>query len=342
MENNILMKYESKQTKNLIIITGGLILISGFLLLTHNNVLAYDDKITHPNLTREIITFYELSTGKKFAEEQKQWIIQGSIDEDFAPRWLNHFYDPVYERGLSTDMPGINGYLAKNWAQFSSYQTINVGNIINLWTGNGPVISGGEWGDFSYEAAVKKYSESKEKDAYIALGHILHLIEDITVPEHTRNDVHPGGTMVSFYESWTMSNSSGLTQDLGKRLFDKGSKPTIYGSLEAYFNNLAGYTNNHFFSPRTINSEIYSKPKIVYKDGTFAYGSDNGELYDLALIRKFGKDELLLNNDQILQEYWLRLSRQAVVNGAGIINLFLNQAEAARQVELAKQKIEAQ
>ena len=66
--------------KNLII-TGGLILISGFLLLTHKNVLAYDNKTTHPDLTKEIITFYELSTGKKFAEEQKQWIIQGSIDE---------------------------------------------------------------------------------------------------------------------------------------------------------------------------------------------------------------------------------------------------------------------
>ena len=320
-------------------------MISGFLLLTHNNVLAYDDKITHPNLTREIITFYELSTGKKFAEEQKQWIIQGSIDEDFAPRWLNHFYDPVYERGLTTDIPGVNGYLAKNWAQFSSYQTINIGNIFNLWTGNGPIISGSEWGDFSYEAAVKNYSQNKEKEAYLALGHVIHLIEDITVPEHTRNDVHPGGTMVSFYESWTMSNSSGLTQDLGKILFNQGRKTVIYSDLASYFNNLADYTNTHFFSPRTIQSEIYAKPKITFEDGTFAYGYDeNGELFDLVEINKkssYQKD-YKLKNPQVMQEYWLRLSRQAVINSVGIINLFSNQAEAARQVELAKQKVEAQ
>ena len=75
------MKYKQKTIKNLIVLTGGIILVSGFLLLTHSNILAYDDKTTHPDLTREVIIFYELSTGKKFTEEQKQWIIQGSIDE---------------------------------------------------------------------------------------------------------------------------------------------------------------------------------------------------------------------------------------------------------------------
>ncbi len=341
-----------KNLKILSLITGGLILISGFLLLTlsntnlqihsniTNNALAYNDKTTHPDLVRETVSFYELSTGKKFTEEQKQWVIQGSIDEDLAPRWLNHFYDPVYERGLTTDIPGVNGYLAKNWAQFSSYQTINIGNIINLWTGNGPVISGSEWGDFSYEAAVKNYSKNKEKEAYIALGHVLHLIEDMTVPEHTRNDAHTGGTMASFYESWTMSNSSGLTQDLGKILFNQGRKTVIYSDLASYFNNLADYTNTHFFSPRTIKSDIYQKPKIVFEDGTFAYGYDeNSELFDLARIDKFG-DRKWINDIQVLQGYWLRLSRQAVINGTGAIQLFLNQAEAAKQIELAKQKVD--
>lgn len=312
---------------------------------TANNALAYDDKTTHPDLTREIITFYEFSTGKKFTDEQKQWIIQGSIDEDLAPRWLNHFYDPVFERGLSTEIPGTNGYLAKNWAQFSSYQTINVGNIFNLWTGNGPVISGSWYGDFSYEAAIKDYSKSKEKDAYIALGHILHLIEDMTVPEHTRNDPHPGGNDMSFYENWSKNNSSGLTQDLGKRLFNQGKKTIIYGSLETYFNNLATYTNNGFFSPDTIKSELYQKPKIVFEDDNFAYGKDeNGELFDLVRVNKkstYQKDYELKDN-QILQEYWLRLSRQAVINGAGVIQLFVNQAEAAKQAELAKQKVDVE
>lgn len=329
--------------KNLIIFEG-LFLISGFLWLTPN-ALTYSDTTTHPDLTREIITFYELSTGKKFTDEQKNWVISGSIEEDKSPRWLNHFYDPVFERGLQAESVGISGYLAKNWAQFSSYQTISPSNIGNLWSGKGPVISGSWWGDFSYEAAIKDYSKNKEKESYVALGHILHLIEDMTVPEHTRNDLHPGGSenLISFYENWTKDNSNGLTQDLGKKIYNQGRKPIIYSELESYFNNLAIYTNTHFFSPRTIKSDIYQKPKIVFEDGTFAYGEDkDGMLFDLAIIETYSpitkKYTYNLKDTQVLQEYWLRLSRQAVVNGAGVIQLFLSQAEKARQEEIVKEK----
>ncbi len=332
--------------KNLITIFGGLILVSVFLSLTLNNtnlVLAYSDNTTHPDLTREIIDFYELSGGKKLTDEQKQWIIQGSIDEDAAPRWLNHFYDPVFDRGLDTPMLFVNGYSSKNWGLYSKYQLAKLGK-----TGTTGVIIAGKSDPsslpfvFSYEAGLERYARNKEKDAYLTLGHILHLIEDLTVPEHTRNDPHPGGKDSSFYEDWTKNNSAGLTQNLGKRLFVKGNKPIIYADLETYFNNLATYTNNHFFSPDTINSDIYIKPKIVFEDGTFAYGKDeNGEYFDLAYIEEdFTTKNTVYNikKEQILQEYWLRLSRQAVINGAGVIQLFLNQAEAARQSEMAKGK----
>ena len=272
-----------------------------------------------------------------------------TIAEDFAPRWVNHFYDPIFDKGLDAIVGFYNmaGYSAKNWARFSSYQTINPGNIANLWSGKGPVISGSWWGDFSYEAAIKDYSKNKEKDAYLALGHILHLIEDMTVPEHTRNDAHPGGDLPSYYENWTKDNSSGLTQDLSKRIYNQGGKPIIYSDLGTYFNNLAAYTNTHFFSPRTINSGLYQKPKIMFEDGTFAYGLDeNGQYFDLAIIGKTdiksGNKSYQLNDkhDQIVQEYWLRLSRQAVVNGAGVIELFMKEAESAKEAEMARQKME--
>ena len=333
--------------KKLVVLTGGLFLAFIFLLSTPRT-LAYNSQTTHPDLIRETINFYELSMGKKLTDEQKQWISQGSIDEDKAPRWINHFYDPAFERGLSTTAAGFGyaGYSAKNWARFSSYQTLNPANLANLWTGNGPVISGSWWGDFSYEAAIKSYSKNKEKEAYIAMGNVLHIIADMTVPEHTRNDAHPGEPLPSYYENWTMNNSAGLTQDLGERIFNQGRKPVIYGDLGTYFNELAGYTNTHFFSPRTINSELYQKPKIVYEDGTFAYGYDeNYQLFDLAVMtidKSLKKNYSLKDeNNQILQEYWLRLSRQAIINGAGIISLFVNEAEAAKKVELAKQKVDS-
>ncbi len=319
-------------SKKLRILIGG-IFIASFLFC--NSASAYDNNSVHPALTRATVDFYELSTGKKLTDNQKNWMMLGSIEEDKVPRWLNHFYDPVFKRGLSTEVAGVNGYPADKWGQFSSYQTLHPENISNLWTGNGPVISGSWWGDFSYEAAVNDYSKNDEKGAYIALGHILHLMQDLTVPEHTRNDAHPGSNLPSYYENWTAQNSAGLTQDLGKKLFVKGDKPVDYADLASYFDNLAAYTNGHFFSPRTINSEIYSNPKIVYEDGVFAYGKDeNGQLFDLAIaIKDFSTKKVIydLNSNQILQEYWFRLSRQAVVNGAGVIGLFINQGELAKQ-----------
>src|SRR3989344_4131961 len=334
------------KARNLIsVFIGGVIfLASGFLF--SGNIDAYDDQTTHPDLTREIISFYELSTGKKLSDEQKQWVIQRSIDEDFAPRWLNHFYDPILDRGLDTSVLFVNGYSSKNWGLYSKYQLAKLGQ-----TGTMGVIIAGKSDPssmpfvFSYEAGIERYAKNREKDAYLTLGHILHLIEDLTVPEHVRNDAHPGGKDPSFYENWTKNNSSGLTQDLGKRIFNKGYRPVIYSDLESYFNNLATYTNTYFFSPDTTKSEIYSKPKIIFEDGTFAYGKDeNSELFDLAIVTtdKLFVKTYSLNEPQILQEYWLRLSRQAVINGAGVIGLFLNQATATRDAELAKQKVGAQ
>src|SRR3989344_3580850 len=152
------------KSKNLIaiFIGGAVFLVSGFLFFRKIN--AYGDQTTHPDLTREIISFYELSTGKKLSEEQKQWVIQGSIDEDFAPRWLNHFYDPILDRGLDTSVLFVNGYSSKNWGLYSKYQLAKLGQ-----TGTMGVIIAGKSDPssmpfvFSYEAGIERYAKNREK-----------------------------------------------------------------------------------------------------------------------------------------------------------------------------------
>ena len=71
------------------------IFIIGSLFLFSNNSKSYNDKTTHPGLTDEIVDFYNLSFDDKLTPEEKEWIVQGSIDEDTPPRWINHFYDPT-------------------------------------------------------------------------------------------------------------------------------------------------------------------------------------------------------------------------------------------------------
>ncbi|PJC70007.1 MAG: hypothetical protein CO014_00920, partial [Candidatus Tagabacteria bacterium CG_4_8_14_3_um_filter_41_8] len=71
------------------------IFISSFLIT--RAVFAYDDKTTHPALTSEVVDFYNLNFNQRITTEEKEWIIEGSILEDTPPRWVNHFYDPIYK-----------------------------------------------------------------------------------------------------------------------------------------------------------------------------------------------------------------------------------------------------
>src|SRR4030095_4735638 len=66
------------------------------------------------------------------------------------------------------------------------------------------------WGDarrLYYEALTEANAGHREErwaDLFRALGQIMHLVVDASVPEHTRNDPHPLGglTSTSSYEYW--------------------------------------------------------------------------------------------------------------------------------------------
>ena len=70
-------------------------------------MFAYDDDTTHPTLTDETVDFYNaLHPDAPLTSDQKEWLVQGSINEDDWPRWLNHFYDPVRKIGWSGEYQG--------------------------------------------------------------------------------------------------------------------------------------------------------------------------------------------------------------------------------------------
>mgnify|MGYP001578016837 CR=1 FL=1 len=78
------------------------LLIFGLFLFFGRQVFAYDDQTTHPALTDEIADFYNLSfPSNQLTPQQKEWIVEGSILKDTPPRWINHFYDPIYKEGWS-------------------------------------------------------------------------------------------------------------------------------------------------------------------------------------------------------------------------------------------------
>ena len=317
------------------------------VIISNNYLLAYAPIPTHANLTDVSVDFYNQNTEvNKLNSEEKSWVIQGSIDEDTPNRCLNHFYDPIFNKtwtfgGIEYLYPALT---AKDWAQnpivqalYDPLYTASLGPI-----SKSPVFSSA---NFTWQKAIYSYIKGDKKSAYLALGHILHLIEDMTVPAHTREDSHPPIFDPDIYEDTPSKFSFSVYQSLLNSL--KGQKPLIKSSLNEYFDDTANYSNNYFLSSDTIPPSKYKLPEIDFPDTPeidvdgiiryFLIGHDEkGNLFHLAKKQtswrlQTGLNNYTLDDEVVLNDYWQRLSKKSVVNSAGVINLFFQEVTRAKQ-----------
>ena len=238
-------------------------------LLFSSPVFGYGDKTTHPALTDEIVDFYNLFSDKKITDEEKEWIIQGVMDEDTPPRWINHFYDPVNKEGWEGENTGV---WPKFWIQYFSDALLssNKPDSSLSWLHNQQLQE--EYaqykGNHTWERAIYEYLNGNKKEAYYTLGFVLHLIEDATVPDHTRNDTHAhelraltgdyGSPYEEFNKQYTRDNFH-----IARELKQAGHRPnTEINLIDEFLVELAEYSNKYFFSKDTINSSKYEYPKI--------------------------------------------------------------------------------
>ena len=189
------------------------IILGGMLLAIPFFVLSYDDRTTHPALTQEIIKFFNKNYPElKLNDEEAKLIIQGSVDEDSGVRYLHHFYDPIYNRGLVMENEDLkNPELAliiggakskwqssKEWAGNSKLQSGILGFASGIM---GDYFSSKS--DYSWDRAIYDYSWGDRKRGLESLGHILHLLEDMSVPDHTRYAMQKTvGSHLQSYFQW--------------------------------------------------------------------------------------------------------------------------------------------
>lgn len=335
------------------------ILLFGALLVAMPFFIsAYDDDTTHPALTQEIIKFFNIKFPEKnISDADAEHVIQGSIDEDKDGRWTRHFYDPVHNRGLS--YLGAQWQSAKGWAGDTLAQaTFKLQDIPNRTLyGKLKDIFTGET-DYSWERGVYEYTWGDKERGLLALGHALHLIEDMSVPDHTRNDPHPAlgkRLNLSFLEHHAITNTSPYesfavfprdTLKIVETLKDKS--PISASSIDEYMDSMARYSNEGFFSEDTIFSKNYERPKIVFekveklkngKAAIFSYGRIQGDEFrilgrlDTFVWQEPSKSFIDDPDDLILSSYFSRLSKQAVLHGAGVVALFFDEVEKERNTK---------
>ncbi len=267
----------------------------------------------HAALTEAIINKYNAAYPDAEIDAEFRFdLIRGSKEEDDDNRFLNHFYDPVRDRGLS--FGGKSWMRSKSWAEDDANA-------------------------FTWTAGLEAYAREDYHRAFLILGHVLHLLEDAAVPEHVRNDMH---LLDSPYEAFTKTLVPAP---------DKAS-PIVLGSLGDYFDAMAAYTNAGFYSADTIGDAAYPgpKPDYVAQEGRYRYGfkrDAGGGEYHLVHYVTAGKyewasiaDSYFLDHEggKILADYWRLLSAKAVRYGAGMARSFIAEGEKLKKERAAAKR----
>ncbi|HLF92412.1 MAG TPA: hypothetical protein VJB14_03055 [Planctomycetota bacterium] len=173
----------------------------------------------------------------------EEWVIKGGADED-SPVWrvLNHFYDPLHQVGL--DILGSGD--APTWAledrgdlapQRYSYRDTR---------------------DAFYKGLTASSATTRERElghTFYALGHVIHMIQDMAQPQHTRDDAHfflgPTASLLELYLDDNMARF-----DLNSAPIPQVTLPRDLWSTGESGRGLADFSNRHFVSAGTNFTEL--------------------------------------------------------------------------------------
>lgn|GEM_PF-1021777 len=186
----------------------------------------------------------------------KDWLIEGgfSADEPELSQSLVHFYDPsgtpAYLTDYINDIPSEIGTWynpntdAYQWAFESADNPFSFANGEQYFQS---AVASKEAGDINYGKAWR------------AVGETMHLISDMTVPAHVRNDAHiPYAKLWDPLEYFTNAGDVTTYGTYGTALpatSDFGDYHTAYNTgkdIRTLFKQVASWTNQNFFSGDTV------------------------------------------------------------------------------------------
>lgn len=282
---------------------------------------------THENITRVIVENARLQA---LTFEERNAIIRGSADEDEHTRPTYHFYDPIYNRGLTV---GTSFQSSKLWVQ----DTVNQArycfarNLCSILSSPFDTFFSSP-SDYSWDRGVYEYAHGDKIRGLETLGHALHLVEDATVPAHVRNDQHLNAQEWGLdihdddsYEHYTTSLYPRLSISVQRQYFS-----TISEALER----TAYYTNTNFYSDDTIRKAIYKFPVEEMKEGNYIFSGGHGVLYQKVDKNIEGETvgiKVSVSDEKILSSSWSLLSHKAIENGVGVVDLFFRDVLAEKK-----------
>jgi hypothetical protein len=258
------------------------------------NISAFDNKVTHKDITLEAVEESKLFRTTFLKDKlnfvdgidtviNKQtitkWLQYGSEAEDYMLRASNHFHNPLRTWNVS----GARDFLGTPHSNIL-WATGYLSHTEKTMTDN-------EWNwdkareyYYAYLTATTKIArESNLSKSLRALGQVVHLLQDMAVPAHTRDNFMSHMEIIKnklpyfgdYYEYWVENHpgsvrnvsphKSGISKEIVAGFWDtdiyNGGNPG-WAYLDAI--GLAEYTNSNFASKDTIFTESLPLSDVYY------------------------------------------------------------------------------
>jgi hypothetical protein len=248
------------------------------------------NNIGYPDGVEELLYAYSEKDNKYDRYSVSYWLGEGGFQEDRPGEWYDYFLNR-----LTRSVNHFHNPL-KDWSEAGLNDIFGLysGQSSVLWSQNPNQQIGGRWAwpnarEFFYTAlTIENKSQRDENFArtFRAVGQLMHLVHDASVPEHTRNDAHVLPAYEAFVEKIRTNNQN-------KHMWDVWiSKPITFDK------SILQIASTHALAPvpisRIIDSDKYdgSNPGITVSNaiGLAEYTNANFLSWDTMLTDDYSKD----------------------------------------------------
>jgi hypothetical protein len=318
--------------------------------------LASDNTMkTHPWLSLRSIQLFERSTGTSLPPEVKQQIVLGSIEEDYDITGTSTVGDYSH---VQTNQPlsawqWDSEQIVTGDVNRSENHFMNSDNDLDGLTSGAPFVntarnvSALKWANDdprNLTNFVMAKAEGNTLKGWRHLGHILHILEDMSVPAHARNDAH---IIYENYEGY-------MAEKVPAELFllagdDAAMQPREPSDIDIspFFRELSDYTRVNYFSEHTVFKNNYygidlPVAAVSSEDDHYFYGTNGKKIANKGLLfwavystatsstdpRPLGETNYALVktfariNQSVAEDMFSDLGPRAIQYGAGLIKLF--------------------
>ena len=256
----------------------------------------------------------------------------GSILEDEGTNWCNHFYTPT---SATTGRP--LDFFAANLALETACQSSPI-DAAKWATGSRPLAGANQ----SLLSSARHYligafttSDPLNRKlhlgrAFTALGHAIHLVQDMTQPSHTRNDAHAcacsilplpnaGPLSCSAFELWGSQNSKSVS-----KYVERVGEINGIRSLNEAIVQEANFSARNFFSDeaRSWKTILGNMDLIVGSDDYVRHAS--GELEGIRIARMWPRGTPMAMprpaNEFRINDQTAHLLMDASINDEGVLS----------------------